>query len=76
MGNNNFENKNDIQNDRTVPDSTTQKKKKNRLIRLLIKIVIWLIVIIVVIWLTLFLSSKIGEFDTIADMLRFIFAQF
>jgi len=52
------------------------KKKKSRIIRLIIKIVIWCAIIIVMTILTLYLSSKIGEFDSIADMMRFIRAQF
>jgi len=57
-------------------ESNKEKQKKSRLIRLIIKIVSWCIVIAIVIYLTLFLSSKIGEFDSIAEMMRFIRAQF
>jgi len=39
-------------------------------------IIFWVIIIIVVIYLTLFLSSKIGEFESISEMLRFIRSQF
>jgi len=42
----------------------------------LFRIIFWAIIIIIVIFLTLFLSSKIGEFESISDMMRFIRSQF
>ena len=52
-----------------------RKKKKGRTTRTIIKIIIWVIVIAVVIFLTLFLSARIAEFDSIGDMLRYIRGQ-
>jgi len=51
-------------------------ERLRRFIKLIPKIIIWLVIIAVVIFLTLFISSRIGEFDSIADMIRFIRAQF
>ena len=44
--------------------------------RNLIRIIVWTVIVIIVIYLTLFLSSKIGEFESISDMMRFIRSQF
>lgn len=48
-----------------------KKKKKNTLL----KVIIWLVVIALVIFLTLFLASKIGQFDSIMEMIRWIMDQ-
>lgn len=49
-----------------------QPKKKNKTVRLIVKILIWLVIIVGVIFLTLFLASKIGQFESIRAMLDFI----
>ena len=59
-----------------VEDKEPGKKRKNRLLKVLLKTIGWIIVIVIVVFLTLFLSSKIGEFDSIRDMMRFIYSQF
>jgi len=61
---------------REEDESAKAERKKKRVIKAIIKTVIWCIIIAIVIFLTFFLSSKIGEFDSIADMIRFIRAQF
>ena len=52
------------------------EKKQRKAFKGFMKIIIWFIVIVVLIVSTLFLSSRIAEFDSIADMLRFIFSHF
>jgi len=52
-----------------------RKKKKGRAIRTILKIIIWIIVIGIVIFLTLFLTARIAEFDSIMDMLNYIRGQ-
>lgn len=48
-----------------------QKKKK----RVLLRLVLWVVIIAAVIVLTLFLSSRIAKFDTIKEMLDWIWRQ-
>ena len=60
----------------TTKTEQRKKRKRSRTLKMIIKIGVWCIIILVVLFLTLFLSSKIGEFDSIADMLRFIRNQF
>jgi len=42
----------------------------------LMKVIIWCLVIAVIVFLTLFLSARIAEFDSIGAMLSFIFSHF
>ena len=51
-------------------------KRKSRAGRQALKIVGWLLVIALVLFLVLFLASKIGQFQSIPAMLRYIRAQF
>ena len=53
-------------------DKKPKKKKKGRVGRTILKIIIWIVVIVVVVFLTLFLTSRIAEFDSIMDMLEYI----
>jgi cytoskeletal protein RodZ len=53
-----------------------RKKKKGRAGKTVLKVVIWIIIIAAAIFLTLYLASKIGEFESIGDMLNYIRAQF
>lgn len=47
-------------------------EKPKRKKRVLLRIVIWLVIIAVIIFVTLFLAARIGEFDSIMDMLDWI----
>ena len=47
-----------------------EKPKKKK--RVLLRIIIWLVIIAVVVFVTLFLAARIGEFDSIMDMLNWI----
>ena len=65
-------------NDRP-PDAEVKEKKRDRsekrqrnAVRAVMKVILWVCVIALLIFLTLFLSSRIAEFDSITDMLRFI----
>jgi len=40
------------------------------------RIIFWCVIIVIVVFLTLFLSARIAQFDSIGDMLRFIFGHF
>ena len=53
-----------------------QERKKRRKEKKWLKFLIWTGVVILVIFLTLFLSSRIGRFDSIASMLVYIRSQF
>ena len=53
-----------------------EEKRKQRKQKKMRKFLIWTAVVIVVIFLTLFLSSRIGRFDSIASMLVYIRSQF
>jgi len=53
-----------------------QEKRKKRKQKKICKFLIWTGVVIIVIFLTLFLSSRIGRFDSIASMLEYISSQF
>lgn len=66
-----------------APDTEAKEKRRDRsekkqrgAIRLVMKIVIWVCVIALLIFLTLFLSSRIAEFESIGAMLRFIRGQY
>lgn len=52
------------------------KKKKRSPGKTALIIIIWIVVILVVIFLTLFLASKIGQFESIGAMLIWIRGQF
>jgi len=49
-----------------------EDEKPKRKKRILLRIVIWLVIIAAIIFLTLFLAARIGEFDSIMDMLNWI----
>ena len=40
------------------------------------RIIFWCVIIVIVVFLTLYLSARIAGFNSIADMLRFIFGHF
>jgi cell division septal protein FtsQ len=48
------------------------KRKRRTAGRTVALVIVWLVVIAAVVFLTLFIASKIGEFDSISDMLEFI----
>jgi len=52
------------------------EKRQRSIFKGIMKIVIWVCVIALLIFLTLFLSSRIAEFDSIGDMIRYIRSQF
>ena len=54
------------------PGTKKRKKKKKSVTGVILKILIWVVVIAVVIFLTLFLSSRIAEFESISAMLVYI----
>ena len=49
-----------------------EEGKPKRKKRVLLRLIIWLVIIAGVIFLTLFLAARIGEFDSIMDMLNWI----
>lgn len=68
-----------ISSEDTVVDGVTitqnsgvQDKKKGKGGKIALKIVIWVVVIAAVIFLTLFLASKIANFESIGDMIDWI----
>lgn len=65
-----------IENNKKNQEKEKKKKKKNRVGITILKVVIWIIVIAVAIFLTLYFASKIGEFNSIGDMLNYIKSQF
>jgi cell division septal protein FtsQ len=54
------------------PEKKPKKKKKGRALRTILKIIIWIVVIGIVGFLTLFLTSRIAEFESIPAMLEYI----
>lgn len=50
-----------------------KQKKKSK--KTWLKVIIWLVVIAAIVFLTLYLSAKIGQFDSIPDLLDYIKAQ-
>jgi len=58
---------------RSDADSSASKKKRKK--RVLLKLIIWLLIIAAVVALTLFLTAKIADFDSVKDMIDWIFAQ-
>ena len=53
-----------------------QNKRKRKKEKKWLKFLIWTGIVLIVIFLTLFLSSRIGRFDSIASMLEYIRSQF
>ena len=53
-----------------------QERRKRKKEKKLIKFLLWTGIVIIVIFLTLFLSSRIGRFENIPDMLKYISSQF
>ena len=64
-----------IKLEQELKDKQREDKIKERRRRKQRSFLIWTLVVFVVIFLTLFLSSRIGEFRSIADMLRYIASQ-
>ena len=62
--------------DRADAAHAQEKKRKRKKEKKWLKFLIWTAVVIIVIFLTLFLSSRIGRFDSIASMLVYIRSQF
>ena len=60
------------QNVQQTSGEQKEKKKDSRTARRVRSIIIWAVVIALMIFVVFFLSYKIGEFDSIADMFRFI----
>ena len=58
--------------DKTPAEKKPKKKKKGRVLRTILKIIIWIVVIAGVAFLTLFLTSRIAEFESIPAMLQYI----
>jgi len=53
------------------------EKKQRSAIKVVMKVIIWILVIALLIFLTLFISARIApQFDTMGDMLRYIFGQY
>ena len=67
-------------NDKTAEKNEREREKSEKVqrnfFRGFMKVIIWCFVIILVVFLTLFFSARIAEFDSIDSMLRFIFSQF
>ena len=61
--------------DRDVNPKKANKPKKKGPIRVLLVLIIWLVVLAAVVFLVLFLAAKIGEFNSIADMLAYVRTQ-
>lgn len=58
-----------------MPGQQNQPPKKKKKKRVWLRILIWVVVIAAVIFVTLFLASKIGQFDSIMEMIRWIMNQ-
>ena len=56
-----------------MSDQNRAKRKREKPGRGLLKVIIWIAVIAAVIFLTLILSYRIAGFDSLADMINFIF---
>ena len=56
-------------------ESLTLKRKPNR-VNMLLRVLLWVGIVVVVIGLTLFLSSRIGLFGSVGEMLDYIRLQF
>ena len=65
-------NKEALESDREKIKKEEKKRKRKRVL----VFILWLVLVAVFAFLMLFLSSRIGEFDSIRDMLNFIAAQF
>jgi len=61
---------------REFRDSEKRDRAHRKAFRGVMKVIIWIVVIIVLIFLTLFLSAMIAGFNSINDMLRFIFSHY
>ncbi len=53
-------------------DSAASRQKDNRRLKKVRSVVLWTVVIGLMIFLMLFCASKIGQFESIGDMFRFI----
>ena len=53
-----------------------QWKKTKRTFGGVFKVILWIVIVALMIFLTLFISARIAQFDSIGDMLRFIFGHF
>lgn len=41
-----------------------------------LKVLLWIVILILILFLTLFLSYKMAGFDTMGDLLRYLFSRF
>ncbi len=57
-------------------DMAQNKKKRRSVIKKIAIAILWVAAIAVVAFLVLFIASKVGQFNSIGDMLDYIWAQF
>jgi len=69
-------NKEAAESDRRLKEEEIKKEEKKRKRRRVLVFILWVLIVAGFAFLMLFLSSRIGEFDSIRDMLNFIAAQF
>ena len=53
-----------------------QWKKTKRTFGGLLRVILWCVIVAVLVFLTLYISARIAQFNSINDMLRFIFGHF
>lgn len=59
-----------------IRESQEKEQRNKRLKRKVLKVLAWTFVVAIVAFLVLFISSKVGQFESIADMLDFISRHF
>jgi hypothetical protein len=60
----------------TVKTETLTLKKRPNRVNMMLRILLWAGIVVVVIGLTLFLSSRIGLFGSVGEMLDYMRLQF
>jgi cell division septal protein FtsQ len=67
---------NEIMDKKETREEAFEKRKRQRRFKMFIKVLVWIGIVGLVIFLTLFLSSRIGLFGSIGEMIEYIRMQF
>ena len=57
------------------PSEAGEKRRRRKKKNIFLRFIMWTVIVVAVLFLTLFLSARIGQFDSIGDMIGWIMSQ-